>query len=93
MATFNRSDLAYIDYKWTALSDHDNPKWTGKPDSTLLNKTEGYEMLYFINRYMEKKGYVNTGTGQKIEKLIRSSTTVDKSHAYWTDYVNSNLKL
>lgn len=51
MGLLVKSDLQYEDeYSWTAI-DGDNPKITGIPDSTLLNREEGYEVLAFINRF------------------------------------------
>lgn len=93
MAVFKDSDLAYKDYKWEAKLDDDNPKLTGKPDSTMLNRTEGYEMVYFINRYMEKNGWKQSGTGKKIEKYLRTSNYTSKSHAFWIKELNDNFKL
>jgi hypothetical protein len=54
--------------------DGDDPKVTGVPDSTLLNRGEGYEMLYFINTFIErnvKKPVKNIITlGRQIEYMI-----------------------
>ena len=71
MSSFNEEDLQFNDYKWNAI-DGDNPKVTGKPDSTLLNRHEGYEVLYFINKMYEIHGIVdaNKRFGQEIEHLI-----------------------
>jgi hypothetical protein len=93
MAVFNKSDLTYADYKWEAKLDDDDPKLTGKPDSTMLNRTEGYEMLYFINRYMENKGWKQAATGEKIEKYLRTSSHSGKPHAFWIKELNDNFKL
>ena len=46
MGVINKSDLYYQGYSWTALAG-DNPKITGKPDSTLLNRNEATK--YFIS--------------------------------------------
>jgi len=37
------------DYSWTAIRP-DDPKVTGQPDQTFLNRREGYEVLAFLNR-------------------------------------------
>ena len=71
MALISKSDLYYKDYKWTAYP-YDNPKVTGKPDSTLLNKHEGYEILYFINAFAEKHDFKKIGSATKTEKMIRN---------------------
>ncbi|MEC5318619.1 hypothetical protein VSX61_06650, partial [Brenneria populi subsp. brevivirga] len=59
-------------YSWTVLGD-DDPKKTGKPDSTLLNRHEGYEVLPFINRFSDKHSLKNKEAGLKIEKMIREN--------------------
>ncbi|MCF8120404.1 MAG: hypothetical protein K9L83_09375 [Deltaproteobacteria bacterium] len=43
MDLMDKSDLIYDDYSWTAYGD-DNPKVSGEPDSTLLNRKEGYDL-------------------------------------------------
>ena len=48
-------------------------------------------MLAFINNYLQKRNFKNIGTGQKIERLIRASQQADKSHAYWTTFMDANL--
>lgn len=54
MGLLTKSDLKYEnEYSWKAIGD-DNPKITGVPDSTLLNREEGYEVLAFINRFAVK---------------------------------------
>jgi hypothetical protein len=91
MATvFSRSDLLYPGYKHTAHPG-DDPKLTGKPDSTLLNRNESYEMAYFINRYMTTHNYSQVSIGQKIEKHLKESKENDKSHAYWIFYLDLRI--
>ena len=89
---FKKSDLLYSGYKDTAYPA-DDPKLTGKPDSTLLNRGESYEMVYFINRYMERKDWKQVATGQKIEKYLKESKESNKSHAFWTSDLDKNFKL
>ncbi|OOQ57360.1 hypothetical protein [Mucilaginibacter pedocola] len=83
MANFTAQSLKFPGYKHTALPD-DDPRTTGKPDSTLLNKGESYEMVYFINRYMTKKRWTLRDTFQRIETFIKTDANVHKSHAFWT---------
>jgi len=71
MALVSKSDLYYTDYSWTATSG-DNPKISGEPDSTLLNRKEGYEVLYFINKLSEKYDFKQKASAIKIEKMIRT---------------------
>tara|TARA_B100000700_G_scaffold317273_1_gene408372 strand:+ start:288 stop:476 length:189 start_codon:yes stop_codon:yes gene_type:complete len=53
MAKFKNSDLKYGDYSWTVYGD-DDPKITGKPDSTLFSRKEGYEVIYIIAVHNQK---------------------------------------
>jgi hypothetical protein len=71
MAVIAKADLFYTDYKWTVYAN-DNPKVTGQPDSTLLNRTEGYEILYFVNTFCEIYGLKNKVSAVKVEKMIRN---------------------
>lgn len=86
MAAFTKADMLYDDgvyYKWKAGDDHDNPYYTGGKDHAELNRTEGYEVLYFINHLEQKWTWTETTSGkaatagiaslQKIERMIRYS--------------------
>ena len=92
MANFTKSDLAYAGYKETAHPG-DNPKLTGKPDSTLLNRSEAYEMVYFINRYMADKGWKQKATFQKIEKFLKISTYSNENHKFWRNELDKNFNV
>ena len=59
-------------YKWTARADHDNPKYTGGTDRAELNRTEGYEVLPFINHLgIMINSRATTVIYQKIEQMLR----------------------
>ncbi len=76
-----KSDLKFINYSWTVMSN-DDPKVTGKPDSTLLNRREGYEVLPFINRFAAAHGLKQKSSGLKIERLIHNYLPSNiRSHA------------
>jgi hypothetical protein len=50
--TFTKSDMLYDNgpyYKSTARADHDNPYYSKGTDHSELSRTEGYEVLYFVN--------------------------------------------
>lgn len=70
MAIYSKTDMVYNDYSWTVYSN-DNPKITGEPDNTFLNRKEGYEILYFINKFAEIHSLKQKASGEKIEKTIR----------------------
>ncbi|WP_428567776.1 MAG: hypothetical protein ACP59X_08415 [Solidesulfovibrio sp. DCME] len=69
MALLTKSDLRHS-YSWTTYAT-DNPKITGEPDSTLLNRNEGYEVLYMINSFAKKHALANKQSGLKTEKMIK----------------------
>lgn len=70
MGLISKSDLYYKDYSWTVLSG-DDPKITGEPDNTLLNRKEGYEVLYFINKFSEIYKLKQKASAIKVERMIR----------------------
>jgi len=71
MAVISKDDLYYKDYSWTVYAK-DNPKVTGEPDSTLLNRKEGYEILYFVNKFCDIHGFTSKNSAIKVEKMIRN---------------------
>jgi hypothetical protein len=72
--SYTKSEMVYHDYKETAQADHDNPYYTRGQDYTELNRTELFEMLYFINHLgkLWKWSGNPTSNYQKIERLIRT---------------------
>jgi hypothetical protein len=91
MALLDKADLKYL-YSWTAISD-DDPKITGKSDSTLLNRREGYEVLAFINRVANASGWVIKSPGLKAERLINDHLPGDiRSHDKVWQWLVENWK-
>jgi len=89
MANFNRSDLKFT-YSWSA-DGGDNPKLRGAPDDSLLDRTEGYEVLYIIQKIMEANAWVQVVTGQKIERMIKShSPSTIRTQAGIKAWINQN---
>ena len=82
MALFNKSDMQFENYQWTAYPN-DNPCITGKPDSTRFNRHEGYEVLYLINTLADGWNLSKVSDCQKMEKMIHEalpSTTIMQIH-------------
>jgi hypothetical protein len=69
MALFNKIDMTYKGYQWTAYPN-DNAKVTGNPDSTRFNRHEGYEVLYLINTLANGWNLNKVSDCQKMEKMI-----------------------
>lgn len=82
MPLLTKSDLQFT-YSWTAVSP-DDPKYTGKPDSTELNRGEGYEVLEFINVFAARSNWKQKASGLKLERMI---------HLYLPSNVRSHAKI
>ncbi|MCW1962252.1 hypothetical protein [Chryseobacterium viscerum] len=69
-----QSQMVFKDYKWTAKADHDNPKFIGAQDAAMLNRQEGYEMLYFINSLATTWNWNNATVSsfQNLERIIKT---------------------
>lgn len=70
MALLTKTELYYKDYSWTAISG-DNPKVSGEPDSSLLSRKEGYEILYFVNKFSGIHKFKQKNSAIKVERMIR----------------------
>lgn len=97
MGNFLKSEMLYDDgkyYKWTAKADHDNPYYTKGTDWSDLNRTEGYEVLYFINHIGDKHWIdnpANTATYRKIEKMIHHDVPSNmRTHKKVADWIIDN---
>jgi hypothetical protein len=91
MALLQKSDLQF-EYSWTAIPP-DDPRVTGKPDSTLLNRSEGYEVLAFINSFAVTNDWKQKASGLKTERLIKKHLPGDtRSHANVRKWLVDNWK-
>lgn len=91
MGLLQKGDLTHT-YSWTAISP-DDPKITGKPDSTFLNRNEGYEVLAFINSFAAINEFKQKVSGLKVERLIKKHLPGDtRSHANVTKWLIDNWK-
>lgn len=89
MAIFTKSDLLKTTYTWSA-DKGDNPKLKGEPDSSLLNRSEGYEVLYMINKIMTSRGLSAVSSGQKIEKIIHATPSNLHSQVNVKTWIDNN---
>lgn len=84
MTVIARENLQY-QYSWAAIPPDDQRK-TGNPDSVLLNRREGYEVLYFLNRIC-----TNLPQALKAERLIQTRLPGDvRSRANVLDWLIRN---
>lgn len=92
---FNRSDMRYDKegyYKWTAPQDQDNPAVRGGIDRKEINRTEGYEVLGFLNRLADKQpALISDATAfQKAERMLRYHVPPKSTHQAAADCIVNN---
>ena len=76
-------------YSWEHTKE-DDPKLRGEPDSRLLNRSEGYEVLYMIKKIMSARGLDSVTAGQKIEKMIKAHPGNLRSQLHVKEWINAN---
>lgn len=84
-----RATALVQNYKW-ARKNLSNPKLLGEADETLLDITDGHEILYIINLIMETKDTFSSAEGQKIERLIHECSTGNRSQKYIKEFIEAN---
>lgn len=90
---YTKDQMYFNDYSWTAYF-RDDPHVTGEPDSTLLNRKEGYEVLYFINKFAQSHFFNSIYQYQKVEQAIRFSVPSDiRSQAEIWKWIDSNWSI
>jgi len=95
LTSYKRADMVYEDYKWVASADHDNPKIIGGTDHAELNRSEGYEMLYFISSLARTWGWDGypKGSYQHLERIIRKEVpSSTRTHSGIKDWIASHYK-
>lgn len=91
--SFLRSQMLYNDgyYKWSAEADGDNPTYRRGTDYSEIDKTQGYEVLYFLNQIGKKRwSSPNTATYQKMEKILRYNVPGKSTHKEAEDFIVNN---
>ena len=87
--------MIYEDYKWKARADQDNPKIIGGTDHAELNRSEGYEMLYFINSLAKTWSWTNAplSSFQHLEKIIRTEVpSSTRTHTGIKEWIASHYQ-
>ncbi|MFZ4455479.1 MAG: hypothetical protein ACOYOT_04590 [Bacteroidales bacterium] len=92
MVVISKEDLYYKDYSWSVYANDDSHV-TGQPDSTLLNRKEGYEIVYFINKFCEIYKFEQKASAQKVEKMIRNEVPENiRSQTNIKEWIATNWK-
>lgn len=91
---YTKGDMVYTDYKWTAKADQDNPKIIGGTDAAELNRSEGYEMLYFINSLAKSWQWNDSlSSRQNLEKVIKTKVPSSiRTHSGIKKWIEENYK-
>lgn len=94
---YSRPQMVYKDYTWSSKDTNDDPKFIHAQDSAMLNRREGYEMLYFINS-LAKTWYwsspVPVERYQNLEKVIREKVPGNiRTHAAIKDWIEKNYSI
>jgi hypothetical protein len=88
MVIFTRKDLIKT-YTWSAGLG-DNPKLKGEPDNSLLSRSQGYEVLYMIQKLMSKWSLKTITSGQKIERMIHEAPSILRSQVNVEKWIYDN---
>jgi hypothetical protein len=90
MSLLNRSQLKYS-YHWWPIPDSD-PRVSDVFDTTLLNRNEGHEVLFFINKFAEIHSLTNIEDGLKIEELIKTEVpNIYRSQIHAYEWLEENI--
>ena len=92
LTPLKKSNLQYP-YPKSATSG-DDPSSRSEPDSSLLNRHEWYEMLYFCNKFANEHTdgrKSKSEIAQKAERLIHEKLPSNlRSHAHVQDWLERN---
>lgn len=88
MLLYTRSHLYETTYVWNS-PEIQNARIKGFPDHLYFNTHEGYELLHFINRYMDTKNYTCVDIFNRLERMIKDNILPNQhSHLFvknWLD--------
>ena len=91
-AIITRRDLTYV-YSWPA-TDADDPGRSGDGDSARLHRSNGHEVLAFINRFCELHHIggkpMTRSHALKVERMVRALPARLRSHANVTLWIMAN---
>jgi hypothetical protein len=78
--------------KWNT-PESDSRAIGGFPDSLVLNVNEGFEVLYFIIRYMDYRGWMSPITFQNIESVLKTRLPFKvRTHSAVKEWLDNNFK-
>lgn len=91
MDTFEKSGLIY-EYNWSQY-EKDDPRISGKPDTTEFNRKEGWEVIYIIKCLSDHLAYGVDSFANKVEKFIHDRLPVEiKNQRDTIKWIKDNWK-
>ena len=92
LGPLKKSDLQY-EYA-DSSTEGDDPSKRGTPDKDLLNRSEGYEILYFCNKFANIHGSGDKDIALRAERLIQESVPGEfHSHTHIDKWLYDNWKM
>lgn len=67
-----KSNLQLAKYNYIWSRDKGDGEYAGKLDGIKVDKDEGYEVIYFIGRFMDKHGFKNIRDVHMIEDALHT---------------------
>jgi hypothetical protein len=67
-----KEQLQFKDYTWSVYPE-DDTRVSGALNESILSRREGYEILYFINKFCEVHQLNALSSAEKIERMLRES--------------------
>ncbi|MXN90656.1 hypothetical protein GR160_05410 [Flavobacterium sp. Sd200] len=75
------------------IPESETKEINGFPENVIFKWNQGYEILHFINRYMEHRGWHAPVTFQKIESAIKTRLPFSaKTHHDVKLWLDANVK-
>lgn len=71
MELITKSDLVYNDYAWAECTET-SPYVKGDLDTTPLDRKDGNQIVYFINKVAATYGFQKKASAHKIEEMLRT---------------------
>jgi len=91
MANFSTAILRHSSI-WN-IPETESMHISGFPDTIQFKWNQGYEILHFINRYMEYRGWFSPATFQNIESAIKTRLPFSaKTHNDVKNWLDANFK-
>lgn len=92
---FQQSEMMYRDYYWGFRYLPKDPHTCGELGTTIFTRTEGPQMLYFLNKYAELRHWKHHlhNRLQKLEYIVRERVPDSLDYQYEVrQWLDENMK-